>query len=80
MLFHKGPVVHLTLENGSNMFFEMTGTTYPVMQLHIPEYWNPELHCHKNLNSGKITFIAGYEIQANVRWYVAFGYTKDSAI
>lgn len=50
------------------------------MQLHIPEYWNPELHCHKNFNSSKITFIAGYKIQADVRWYVAFGYTKDSAI
>jgi len=29
MFIHKSPVVHLVLENGSNMFFEVTGTTYP---------------------------------------------------
>jgi hypothetical protein len=36
-------VVQLALEDGSIMSFEATGTTYPVMQHHLPEYWNYEL-------------------------------------
>ena len=35
----------------AQQFFEMLGTTHAATQHHVPEDWNPQQHCLKNLKS-----------------------------